>query len=349
MKNKYITIGNKKIRTGLPCLIVAEVAQAHDGSLGTAHAYIDAAAEAGADAVKFQTHIADAESSPAEPFRVNFSYQDATRYEYWKRIEFTPTQWSALAKHADERGLIFLSSAFSEPAVELLERIGVPAWKVASGEIETKPLLKKMGETGKPLLLSTGLASWQQIDQAVSWFEEWNAPYALLQCTTAYPCLPEQWGLNVLGELRERYGCPVGYSDHSGCIAAGLAATTFGANLIEVHIVFSRDCFGPDVLASLTLKELKQLVEGVRAIEKALWNPVDKNAYADDSRDTLRLFSKSIVASRNLQGGTRLELQDITFRKPGHGIPAKDYEKLIGRRLKRSVACNDFIAEADIE
>src|SRR6478735_7224173 len=151
-------IGFPEGSRGAGCIIVGEVAQAHDGSLGLAHAFIDAIAAAGADAVKFQTHIAAAESTPGEPFRVKFSKQDATRYDYWKRMEFTPEQWQGLRDHALEKGLVFLSSAFSLAAVDLLEVLGMPAWKVGSGEIGTLPMLEKMARTGKPVLLSNGLA-----------------------------------------------------------------------------------------------------------------------------------------------------------------------------------------------
>src|SRR5215467_9214956 len=137
------------------CCIVAEVAQAHDGSLGTAHAFIDACARAGADAIKFQTHIAAAESSPGEPWRIKFSRQDASRYDYWKRMEFTEEQWAGLALHAKERGLIFLSSPFSSEAMDLLDRLGMEAWKVGSGEIGNTPLIQRMAKTGKPVLLSS--------------------------------------------------------------------------------------------------------------------------------------------------------------------------------------------------
>ena len=149
------------------CLIIGEIAQTHDGSLGTAHAYIDAVANAGADAIKFQTHIAAAESTPGEPWRVKFSRQDATRFEYWRRMEFSQEQWHGLAAHARERGLLFLSSAFSPEAVDLLERVGVPGWKVGAGEVSNLPLLEKMARTGKPVILSSGMSDWAELDAAV--------------------------------------------------------------------------------------------------------------------------------------------------------------------------------------
>ncbi len=171
--------------------IVGEVAQAHDGSLGMAHAFIDAIAKSGADAVKFQTHIAAAESTPAEPWRVKFSYQDATRYDYWKRMEFTEAQWRELKQHADERNLLFLSSPFSLEAVDMLQRIGIPAWKVASGEISNVPMLEKMLATGLPIILSSGMSPFRELEARVRQVQEAGNDLAILQCTSMYPTPPE--------------------------------------------------------------------------------------------------------------------------------------------------------------
>ncbi len=335
--------------SGSRCLIIAEVAQSHDGSLGTAHAYIDAVARAGADAVKFQTHIAAAESTPEEPWRVHFSPQDATRYDYWKRMEFTEDQWKGLAEHARRSGLVFLSSAFSLEAVEMLERVGVPAWKVGAGEVTNLPMLERMARTGKPVLLSSGMSSWGELDAAVATVRRHGAEVAVLQCTTQYPCPPEKVGLNVIGEIRERYGCRVGLSDHSGTIYPGLAAVALGASLVEVHVTLSRECFGPDVPASVTTAELAQLVTGVRFIETALAHPVDKDAVAAELADLRAVFGKSLVAARDLPAGWLLTEADIALRKPGSGMPASRMQQVIHRKLKRAVVANTLLREEDLE
>ena len=342
-------IGDTPVGPGHPAFLIAEVGQAHDGSLGTAHSYIDAAARAGANAVKFQTHIAAAESTPAEQFRVKFSPQDATRYDYWKRMEFTAEQWHGLAQHAADRGLIFLSSAFSIAAVELLDRLGMAAWKVGAGEIGSLPMLERMAQTGRPVLLSSGLSSWADMDAAVDCVHTAGASVAVLQCTTAYPCPADKTGLNVLDELRTRYQCPVGLSDHSGKIYAGLAAVTLGAHLVEAHIVMSRESFGPDVPASLTTEEWRQLVEGVRFIETALANPIDKEAAAADLASVRRTFGKSVVAARALPAGHRIQAEDLAFKKPGTGIPASRYRNVIGTHTKRPIAADTLLSEDDFE
>lgn len=344
-----LKIGDHTVGPGKPCLIIAEIAQAHDGSLGTAHAYIDAIAGTGADAVKFQTHIAAAESTPDEPWRVKFSPQDATRYDYWKRMEFTEAQWVGLKRHADERGLLFLSSPFSFEAVDLLDRVGVAAWKIPSGETANTPMLDRMLATGLPVLLSTGMSPLSEIDDAVKHVREKGVPLIIFQCTTAYPCPPEKVGLNLISLFRERYDCPVGLSDHSGTIYPGLAAVTLGIQMLEVHVTFSREMFGPDVPASVTTAELRQLVEGLRFIEKMTTNPVDKEEMARDMEALRNMFTKSIVARRNIEAGTILTNDDVTLKKPGTGIPAARLPEIVGRRLKRSIAADTLISEDDFD
>lgn len=329
------------------CLIIGEIAQTHDGSLGTAHAYIDAIARAGADAVKFQTHIAAAESTPGEPWRVKFSPQDETRYEYWRRMEFSEAQWIGLAEHAAEQKLLFLSSPFSFEAVDLLDRIGVPAWKVGAGETTNVPMIERVARTKKPVILSSGMTTWSELDRAVDCVRRNGAEAAVLQCTSAYPCPPEKLGLNVLAQLRDRYDCPVGLSDHSGTIYAGLAAATLGAEILEVHVAFSRECFGPDVIASVTTTEFKQLVEGVRFIEKAIANPVDKEAMAAALAPMRSLFSKSIVARIDLPVGAVLSEENLTLKKPGTGVPAARLAELFGKRLKVAVKADQLLQESD--
>jgi N,N'-diacetyllegionaminate synthase len=340
----------REILFGSPgCLVIGEVAQAHDGSLGTAHAFIDAIAAAGADAVKFQTHIAAAESTPGEPWRVRFSPQDATRYEYWKRMEFTEEQWAGLARHAGERGLLFLSSPFSVEAVHLLDRVGMKAWKVASGEVSNPVLFDALLATGKPVLLSTGMSPLAEIDEAVRRVQEQGLPLAVLQCTTAYPCPPEKLGLNLLAVFRERYGCAVGLSDHSGTTYPGLAAVTLGAEVLEVHVTLSREAFGPDVPASLTAGELRQLVDGVRFLERALANPVDKDGMAAEMEPLRRMFTKSVVARADLAAGTVLAEEHLAVKKPGGGIPAARLPELIGLRLRAGVRQDEMLRSEDLD
>jgi N,N'-diacetyllegionaminate synthase len=329
--------------------VIAEVGQSHDGSLGTAHAFIDAIAEAGADAVKFQTHIAEAESSPDEPWRVKFSPQDDTRFDYWKRMEFTEDQWRGLKEHADERGIFFLSSPFSEEAVDLLSRVGVAAWKIASGQITDLWMLERLAKTGWPLLFSTGMSPIDEVQWAVSWARSRGLEAAVMQCTSAYPSTLEAVGLNVMTAFREEFGVPVGLSDHTGTIYPSLAAAALGAQLVEIHVTMSRQAFGPDVPASVTFEELRQLVQGVRATETMLANPVDKDAVAAEMTHMRELFTKSIVARRDLGAGALMRADDLTTKKPGRGISARRMRDVVGHKLIRAVKAGDFLLEEDIE
>lgn len=329
--------------------MIAEVAQAHDGSLGMAHAFIDAAADAGAAAVKFQTHLAAAESTPEEPWRVKFSVQDATRYDYWKRMEFTEEQWRGLAEHCRRRGVTFMSTPFSIPAAELLERVGVPVWKVGSAEVTCLPLIEWLARTGKPVILSSGMCRWEELDAAVAAVRGAGTAVAVMQCTSRYPTPPEMVGLNVLAQLKERYQCPVGLSDHSGTMWAGLAAAALGASLVEVHITFSRRAFGPDVPASVTIEELEQLVAGVRFIAAALRSPVDKDRAAAELEAVRQTFGRSVVAARDLEAGAVVTEADLAFKKPAGGLPAGDWRRYVGRRLLRAVRRDERFREDDFD
>jgi len=300
--------------------------------------------------VKFQTHIAAAESHPSEPWRVRFSYEDETRYAYWERMEFTEEQWAGLRRHADDRGLAFLSSPFSLEAVDLLARVGIAAWKVASGEVPNAELLRAVAAAGGPVLLSSGMSPWEELDAAVALLRATgSAPVAVLQCTSAYPVAPEALGLNVLGEITARYGCATGLSDHSGTIFPSLAAVGLGGRVIEVHVTLSRAMFGPDVPASVTTGELRELCAGVRMIGAALAHPVDKDAAAGDMAEMRRLFTRSLVTTRDLGPGARLADGDLAARKPGSGMPASERARVLGRRVARPLAAGTLLAEADLE
>ena len=329
-------------------LLIGEVGQAHDGSLGLAHQFIDAVADAGADGVKFQTHIAAAESTPSEPWRVRFSPQDDTRYEYWERMEFTEPQWIGLREHADERGLLFFSTPFSLEAVELLQRVGVAMWKIASGEVSNLELLERL-PAEQPVLLSSGMSTWDELDAAVALVRSKGSAVAVLQCTSAYPTTPEQVGLNLLTEYRTRWGCPVGLSDHSGTIFPALAATAFGADLIELHVTLSRRMFGPDVPASVTVEELATVRRGMDDIARMVDHRIDKDHAAEGMAEMRRLFTRSLVARTSLTRGHVLSSEDLVSKKPGSGIPPSEMSRLLGRRLVADVTKDELITEEVLE
>ena len=333
-----------------PVFLIAEIAQAHDGSLGILHSYIDALSETGVDAIKFQTHIAEAESSIHEPFRVNFSYEDKTRYDYWARMGFTLVQWKEIKQHCEEVGLEFMSSPFSQAAVDWLEELEVKRYKIGSGEVNNFLMLEKIARTGKPIILSSGMSSFQELDEAVSFIQSFGNDLTILQCTTSYPTPPERVGLNVIQELKTRYpSATIGLSEHTNKIYTGLAAVALGAKVLEFHAVFDRRMFGPDASSSLTIDEIKELANGVRFIEKILANPIDKSDNSEYS-GLKKIFEKTLAVNKDLLAGSILKFEDLETKKPAQmGIGASEFKAVIGKKLLVDKKRYDFLGKEDIE
>nr|WP_315255360.1 N-acetylneuraminate synthase family protein [uncultured Flavobacterium sp.] len=329
--------------------IIAEIGQAHEGSLGILYSYIDALATTGVNAVKFQMHIAEAESSEHEPFRIKFSLQDETRFGYWERMGFSLDQWKGIKKHCDEAGLDFICSPFSNLAVDWLEEVGVECYKIGSGEVNNFLILEKIAKTGKPVILSSGMSSYAELDETVAFLKERNVDFSILQCTTAYPTQPEQYGLNVIQELKNRYYVPIGFSDHSAKTETSIAATALGAEILEFHVVFDRQMFGPDAKSSLTISETKDLVIAIRNIKKALESPIDKNS--NESFTTLKqIFEKSLAINKDLPKNHILTFEDLEAKKPkGFGIEASKFRAVVGKKLTFGKKQWDFLKGEDIQ
>jgi len=327
--------------------VIAEIGQAHEGSLGQALSYIDAVAEAGANAVKFQTHYADEESSDYDYFRVNVFPQDQNRKDYWKRMEFTLIQWKTLAKRAKERGLVFLSSPFSNKAVETLEECEVSAWKIASGEILNYPMLDKLLKTNKPLLISTGMSSWSEIDQLHKYTT--GRKRVFFQCTTEYPSKPQNIGLNNIEIFKKKYNdIVVGLSDHSGEIYPSMSAFMLGARVFEVHVAWSKKMFGPDTQASLTFLQLSELVKYLNNQETLIVSPVDKDKMRENKEELVRLFGRGIYAKRDIDIGEEIKESDIKYLKPVLGISASEYKRVIGMVSSKKIRVGEPITKEDI-
>ena len=333
--------------TGNKVMVIGEIAQAHDGSLGTAHAYIDAIADAGADVVKFQTHIAASESTKQEPWRVKFSYEDNLRYDYWERMQFTETQWKGLKDHAEERGLVFLSTPFSVDAAKMLDSLGMTMWKISSGEVSDPWLLDYVLSTKKPIIFSTGMSTVAEIDRYAQNLTSHGARFALLQCTTNYPVTPERVGLNILEQFVGKYPI-VGLSDHSGEMWPSPAAVTMGARIIETHVCLSKYDFGPDVPASLTQEKFAEMIRGIRYISEMKNNPVDKDAVSIELSRNSQIFAKSVCAKMPLEAGTVLTREMLALKKPAYGIPARDVDSVIGKKINRKLEIDEFIKLSDI-
>lgn len=329
--------------------IIAEIGQAHEGSLGIAHSYIDALSNTGVTCIKFQTHIAEAESSEFEDFRVKFSYEDKTRFDYWKRMEFTIEQWAGLKKHCEDRNIEFLSSPFSNRAVDLLEKIGVKRYKIGSGEVTNYLMLEKICKTGKPILLSSGMSSYKELDKTVDFINTKGNDLSIFQCTTSYPCASGEWGLKLIPEFINKYNVPIGFSDHSGDIHACLAATALGASLLEFHAVFDKNIFGPDTKSSLTIKDIKKMVNGIIQIENDL--SCINNLKQDNSKFKVikSIFEKSLAVNKNLKKDHVLTFDDLEAKKPANrGVSASEFKSLIGKKINRDINKWDFINLSDL-
>ena len=325
--------------------IIAEIGSIHDGSMGNAGKLIELAARFGADVVKFQTHLAEAESLADAPSPSYFS--EEPRIEYFKRTSFNLDQWRRLKAYAEDHGVGFVSSPFSLEAVDVLEEVGVAYYKVASGEVTNLPLLERIAETGRPIVLSSGMSDWGELDRAVEALRD-GGDLTLMQCSSSYPCPPERVGLNVMKEMRERYGVPVGLSDHTRGLAAAVAAVALGAVMVEKHLTFHRGMYGSDAAHSAEPEEFKAMVEAIREVEVMRANPVDKDdlvAYGDMKS----IFEKSLVAAVNLTEGARLERAHLAFKKPGDGIKAAEYANWVGRTLARDVKADTQLQPDDFK
>lgn len=317
--------------------IIAEVGNTHEGSVGLAKQFIKVAAECGVNAVKFQTHIFDAESLPNAPNPPYF--KDETRKEYFDRTSFDLKQWRELKRYCEEEcNVEFISSPFSLEAVDLLEKVGINTYKIPSGEVTNLPLLKKIAKTEKTVILSSGMSSWEEMDQAVKTLQKYGCQQLfILQCTSEYPCPPEEAGLNVLREMKDRYNLQVGLSDHTPGFFVAIAAVTMGAKIIEKHFTLSKEMYGSDAKHSMEPDELKLMVTGIREVELALKNRLDKDKKAKSLRNMKNTFEKSIVTSNYIAKGNIIKKSDLTYKKPGDGISAAEFENVIGKKIKKSV------------
>lgn len=317
--------------------IVSEIGNSHEGSVGLAKKFIEVAGKCGADAVKFQTHIFDRESLANAPSPSYF--KDESRKEYFERTSFNIHQWNDLKKYAEEEcNIEFISSPFSLEAVDMLEKIGVSKYKIPSGEVTNIPLLVKIAKTGKKVLLSSGMSNWKELDEAVKILKENGCSNLIvLQCTSKYPCPPEDVGLNLIIEMKKKYNLPVGLSDHTLGITSSIAAVVFGAEVIERHFTLSKLMYGSDVKHSLEPTELSLLVDCIRELEIILESKVNKDEVACKLKNMKIIFEKSIVASCDIKSGTIIKEKHLSYKKPGDGISAKEYKKVLNKMIKKDI------------
>ena len=335
----FIEIGGTKAGPGEPVYIVAEMSANHNQDFDQAVKILHAAKEAGADAVKLQTYTPDTLTirSDKEYFRIGEGtlWEGKTLYELYSEA-YMPWEWQPKLKEiADEIGIDLFSTAFDPTAVDFLEEMGVPVHKVASFEIVDIPLIEKMARTGKPLIISTGMATLGEIEEAVQAAREAGATQiALLKCTSAYPAPPEEMNLRTIPHLAEAFGVPVGLSDHTLGIAVPVAAVALGACIVEKHFTLSRDIPGPDSAFSLEPHEFKEMVEAIRTVEKALG---EVSYEVTEHESASRLFRRSLFVVKDMKTGEVFTEENVRSIRPGYGLHTRHLNDILGRRAVRDI------------
>jgi len=334
-----IKIGNRWIGPGQPAYVIAELSANHNQDFDRAVRIIHAAREAGADAVKLQTYTPDTItiSSNREEFRIGGgTIWDGRNLHDLYGEAYTPWSWQPrLMKIAQDLGMDLFSSAFDSTAVDFLEDMGVPAHKVASFELVDIPLIQKMARTGKPLIMSTGMATVEEIEEALRGAREAGATeIALLKCTSAYPAPPEEMNLRTIPAMAERFGIPVGLSDHTMGIAAPVAAVALGACIIEKHLTLSRATPGPDSAFSLEPHEFKSMVESVRTTEKALG---EVYFGASGNEMASRVFRRSLFVVEDVGPDEPFTAFNVRSIRPANGLHPRHLTQVLGKRAARAI------------
>ena len=343
-----IKINNKIINNFSKTYIIAEVGLAHEGSIGIAKSFISKASDCGVDAVKFQMHIPEFESSKFEKFRKKFSIQDKNRYEYWKRTSFNFFQWKKLSQFCKKKKVDFLCSPFSNEAVDYLIKLNVPAWKIASGEFNNLFMLKYiMSKSKKPLILSTGLTYEKEIKSVLRSLKKNNL--VLLQCTSEYPTKIYDQGHNLIYDYKKKFNVLTGISDHTGNLNSLISSIALGATVIETHVTFDQDFFGPDNSSSINFSDLKKLVDFNKDFNLIKNSKLNKINLTIKQKKMRKLFCKAVVLKKDLKKNMIIKKDDIKVLKPLMGIPSHNFEKIFGKKLKKNKKKNDFLNHSDLK
>ena len=327
-------ISGKSIQPGSPCYIIAEMSANHGHSFEKALEVVHAAKQAGADAIKLQTYTPD--TITIDSRRPEFLIGKGTLWEGRNLYElygeaYTPWEWQPkLKEEAEKLGMDCFSTPFDDTAVDFLEGMNVPAHKIASFELLDTELLKKVAATGKPVIMSTGMATLAEIDEAVRTLREAGCTQlALLKCTSAYPSLPEDMNLRTIPHLAEAFHVPVGLSDHTLGIAVPVAAVSLGACIIEKHLTLRRSDGGPDSAFSLEPAEFRAMVNAVRVAEKALGKV---NYEMSEKEQSSRVFRRSLFVVKDMKAGEEFTRENVRSIRPGHGLPVKELDRVLGRK-----------------
>ena len=326
--------------------IIAEAGVNHNGSLELAKKLVDAAVAAGADAVKFQTFVPEEVVSAAvarAPYqKANMRGREESQLEMIRRLALSEEDFRTLKDYCDRAGIVFLSTPFDCRSVDLLHALGVPLFKIPSGELTNHRFLRYVAARGKPLVVSTGMATLGEVEEAVEVLRQAGAQeITLLHCTTAYPAPYEEVNLRAMLTLKQAFGLPVGYSDHTLGIEVAVAAVALGACAVEKHFTLDRRMEGPDHKASLEPHELAALVGAIRNIEKALGDGIKRPGAGE--RENMPCARRSLVAAKDIAAGEVITEEKLAVRRPGTGIPPKMFDVVVGRRARVNIAAGTVL------
>ena len=338
------------IGEGEPCFIIAEVGVNHNGDVNLAKKLIEVAREAGAEAVKFQTFKAEevvTQSAKKAGYQKETTSSEESQLEMIKKLELSGRDFEELSTYAREKGVIFLSSPFDKGSVDLLDRLGVPAFKVGSGEITNFPLLKHIAGKKKPIILSTGMSTLGEIEEALKIIQEEGVEeIILLHCVSCYPAKIEDMNLRAMETLRYAFKLPVGLSDHSIGINIPTAAVALGACVIEKHLTLDKNLPGPDHRASLEPEELKQMVKAIRDVEKAMGDGIKKPTKEEE--ENKKVVRRSIMAKVDIPRGTTIIEEMLDVKRPGAGIEPRHLDIVVGRKAKKNIKPGELITFAKV-
>lgn len=333
------------------CFIIAEAGVNHNGDVGLAYEMIEKAKESGCDCIKFQTFHADllvTKTAKMADYQEKNLKKTDSQYNMLKKLEFDQEVFSRLKRYCQDVGIQFLSTPFDEDSVELLEELGVDFYKMSSGDITNKPLLQYVAEKNKPIIISTGMCTMDEVQEAVGWLEETgNRQIKILHCTSNYPTPYSEVNMKAMLTLKEQFPYEVGYSDHTEGIIIPIMAVAMGAQIIEKHFTLDKKMPGPDHKASLEVNELSEMVQAIRNIESALGDGTKRPAASE--KNTKIAARKSIVLKRGVKKGKQLEKEDFVIKRPGSGIEPKYMETIAGRILKRDMEEEELLSWDDIE
>lgn len=318
----------------MPIKIIAEIGSVHDGSFGNAKKLIEIAAKCGADIVKFQTHIAKHESIKNAPSPKYF--KEENRYNYFERTSFSFFQYKKLIQIAKKNKVEFLSSPFSIEAVDLLEKLKLSKYKIPSGEVNNLPLIERISKTKKEVFLSSGMSNLKELKNAINILKK-NCKVTIMQCTSEYPCNLKNVGLNNILEFKKKFKINVGFSDHTEGLTASIIAAYLGVTVIEKHFTFSKYMYGSDAKYGMEPDKFKIFVRSINEASLIRENPVNKNKLTKNLINMKKIFEKSIFLKKKVEKNKRIKLSDLEFKKPGNGIKASEYKKIIGLKLKKTL------------